>query len=189
MRKSRWVRSRILLGMGAWVLGAASATAGSLYAVNQLGQSLLTQHTKQISVAMVNAALALENADRTTPAAARSSSASASASPSTAPVRHRPAAVRMSHRSHHTHTQSSKLLTSQGGTTAASCDDGLARLLYWSPAQGFKADDVNEGPARVASVSFSDTSEEVVMRVACTAAGVPVAHVSSLSGGGWHHDT
>ena len=86
--------------------------------------------------------------------------------------------------------QASKLLTSPGGTAAASCDGGLARLLYWSPAQGFEVDDVSKGPSRVASVSFTDSSGGVVMRVACTAAGDPVAHVSPLNwgGGGSHHD-
>jgi hypothetical protein len=184
------VRSRILLGVGAWVLGAASATAGSLFAVDQLGQSLVAQHTKQISVAMVNAELAQETADRTTPGVTPSSSPYPSASPSTSHARHRPAAVRASHRARHAHRQqSSKLLTSQGGTVAASCDNGLARLLYWSPAQGFEAGDVSKGPARVASVSFTDSSGGVVMRIACTSAGVPAAHVSPLGwSGGSHHD-
>lgn len=182
------MRSRILLGIGAWVLGAASATAGSLYAVDQLGQSLVAQHTKQISVTMVNAELALENADRTTPGATPSS-ASPSPSPSTSHVRHRPAAVHVSHRVRHARSHPSKLLTSQGGTVAASCDNGLARLLYWSPALGFEADGVNKGPARVASVRFTASSGGVVMRVACSSAGVPVAHVSPLGwGGGSHHD-
>ncbi len=184
------MRSRILLGIGAWVLGAASATAGSLFAVDQLGQSLVAQHAKQISVAMVNAELALENADRATHGATQSSpSAAPSPSASKSHVRPRPAAVQPSRQAHRLDRQSSKLLTSRGGTTAASCDNGLARLLYWSPAQGFEADDVNKGPARVASVSFTDSNGGVVMRVACTSAGVPVAHVSPLGwGGGSHHD-
>jgi len=183
------VRSRILLGVGAWVLGAASATAGSLYAVDELGQSLVAQHTKQISVAMVNAELALENADRTTPGATRSSSPSTSPSPSTSHPRHRPAAVLPGRARRAVQRQSGKLLTSQGGTAAASCDNGLARLLYWSPAQGFEADDVFKGPASVASVKFTDSAGGVLMRVTCTSAGSPVAHVSSLSwGGGSRHD-
>ncbi|HEX5188635.1 MAG TPA: hypothetical protein VFW16_03780 [Streptosporangiaceae bacterium] len=182
------MRSRILLGIGAWVLGAASATAGSLYAVDQLGQSLLAQHTKQISVAMVNAELAVENADRATQGASPPSSPSTSQSPATARARHRPAAVLPGKARRVVHRPSSKLLTSQGGTAAASCDNGLARLLYWSPAQGFEAGDVNKGPGRVASVSFTDSSGGVVMRIACTSAGVPFAHVSPVGWGGSHHD-
>ncbi len=50
-----------MLGVSAWLLGALSATAGSLYAVDQLGQGLLEQHAGQISMAMVNAELAQEN--------------------------------------------------------------------------------------------------------------------------------
>ena len=180
------MRSRILLGVGAWVLGASAATAGSLYAVDQLGQSLLTQHTKEISVAMVNAELALENA----------ATGNADSDTRRRP-RHRERPTRgtgarllpLADRARSVQQQASKLLTSPGGTAAASCDGGLARLLYWSPAQGFEADDVSKGPSRVASVSFTDSSGGVVMRVSCNAAGVPVAHVSPLSwGGGSHHD-
>ena len=58
------MRSRVLIGAGAWLLGAVAATAGSLYAVDQLGQGLLAQHTKQVSVAMVNAELAQDGASR-----------------------------------------------------------------------------------------------------------------------------
>jgi len=43
------------IGAGACLLGAASATAGSIYAIAQLGQGLVEQHTTQVSVAMVNA--------------------------------------------------------------------------------------------------------------------------------------
>ena len=53
-----------------------------------------------------------------------------------------------------------------------------------------EADDVSKGPARAASISFTDSSGGVLMRVTCTSAGVPVAHVSQLSwDGGSHHDT
>lgn len=184
------MRSRILLGVGAWVLGAAAATAGSMYAVDELGQSLLAQHAKQMSVAKVNSELALEKADRTSAAVSPESSASVSPSPAESRSPQRPAGPHDGGRAGHTPALASKLLTSRGGTTAASCGNGLARLLYWSPAQGFEADDVSKGPARAASISFTDSSGGVLMRVTCTSAGVPVAHVSQLSwDGGSHHDT
>jgi hypothetical protein len=174
------VRSRILLGVSAWLLGAVSATAGSLYAVDQLGEGLLAQHSKEISVATVNAELALENSDQ-----------SASAMPAHSPLARHPAPkVRHSSTARPARPvrPASKLLTSSGGTAAASCENGLAHLLYWSPGQGFEADDVNAGPSLVASVSFTNSSGGVVMRVICGAGGVPQAHVSALSWGGSQHD-
>jgi hypothetical protein len=174
------VRSRILLGVSAWLLGAVSATAGSLYAVDQLGEGLLAQHSKEISVATVNAELALENSDK-----------SGSVTPSPSPSARHPA-PRARHsstpRPAHPVRPASKLLTSSGGTAAASCTNGLAHLLYWSPGQGFEVDDVNAGPSRVANVSFTNSSGGVVLHVTCGAGGVPQAHVSPLSWGGSHHD-
>ncbi|MGN6678859.1 MAG: hypothetical protein ACTHKL_13935 [Streptosporangiaceae bacterium] len=179
------MRSRILLGVSAWVLGAASATAGSLYAVDQLGEGLLAQHSKEMSVATVNAELALENTDKATPAI-----------PTPAPATHSKLHLRHGTRGSrsgpplgHVQRSASKLLTSPGGTAAASCDNGLAHLLYWSPAQGFVVEDVHQGPGRPVSVTFTNSSGGVVMRVACSVAGVPHAHVSPWSsGGGTHHD-
>jgi hypothetical protein len=178
------VRSRILLGVSAWLLGAVSATAGSLYAVDQLGEGLLAQHSKEISVATVNAQLALENSDRAGRAATPIATPSPSPSSPRPHAHQRTAGAHPSRPPRPVPLPSSKLLTSRGGTTAASCDNGLARLVYWSPAQGFEADDVSKGPARVASVTFTDNSGGVMMRVSCSSTGVPVAHVSPLSWGG-----
>lgn len=179
------MRSRILLGVSAWLLGAASATAGSLYAVDQLGEGLLAQHGKEISVATVNAELALENSGRTGPPAPI---ATPSPSPSTPRKQQPTARAHQTRPTRHVPRQSTKLLTSSGGTTAASCENGLALLVYWSPAQGFEADDVSKGPARVATVTFTSDADGVMMRVTCTSAGVPVAHVSPLNWGGSHHN-
>jgi hypothetical protein len=184
------VRSRILLGVSAWLLGAVSATAGSLYAVDQLGEGLLAQHSKEISVATVNSELALENSGKASPVTTPARTTPTSPSRSTPDAAHRMAGARSGQQTPRAQPQPSKLLTSRGGTAAAACNNGLARLVYWSPAQGFEADDVSKGPARVASVTFTDNSGGggVVMRVSCTSAGVPVAHVSSLSWGGGRHD-
>jgi len=175
-----------VLGVGAWLLGGVSATAGSLYAVDQLGQGLLTQHAKEISVATVNTELALENSNRTTPPAAPYPSPSTTHPVSRA--QHGSGTPPADRPTRHVQRQKSKLLTSPGGTAAASCHNGLARLLYWSPALGFEANDVNERPARVATVTFTDNSGGVKMRIACRATGVPYAYVSKWTWSGPHHD-
>ena len=170
----RTVRSRVLLAVGAWLLGVVSATAGSLYAVGQLGNSLLAVSTKQISVAMVNADLARENARpaQQPPHSTRRPSddrhkvarkpvhikASPSPSQSASPVASPPAGT---------------LLTSPDGSAEAVCTAGGAYLSYWSPQPGFEIDDVMRGPAAVASVTFQSDTGGIDMNVSCHG-GVPV---------------
>ncbi|HUZ53524.1 MAG TPA: hypothetical protein VMU94_13480 [Streptosporangiaceae bacterium] len=178
------MRSRLLIGASAWLLGAVSATAGSLYAVDQLGQGLFAQHTKQVSVAMVNAELAQDGASR--PAQTPSPSPTATPRASHSAHKVRPATT---HRAAKPVTRNaSKLLTSAGGTAVASCRQAGAYLLYWSPAQGFETHDFVRGPSSVASVTFSSNSGEVVLRVTCSSSGVPTPHVSTNSWGGAQHD-
>jgi hypothetical protein len=186
------VRSRVVIGVGAWLLGALTATGGSLYAVDQLGQGLLEQHTKQVSVAMVNAELALESSGHAGKASTQSPSPSlspAQAPGTTAPGvpdKARPLTSRRA--SAPAGGAAAKLLNSAGGTAEAICLGGLAHLLYWSPAQGFDVFRVQPGPASVASVTFTDSSGGVTIRVACTGSGVPAARTSPFQWAGSHHD-
>jgi hypothetical protein len=186
------VPSRVPVAIGAWLLGALTATGGSLLAVDQLAQGLLEQRTKQVSVGMVNAELALENSEPASAAPAASPSPSASSAAGSKPnaarrsagVHGKTAAPRPDP------SDTGKLLTSAGGTAVATCEDGRARLLYWSPAQGFAVFRVEPGPSLIVSVTFTDSSEGIVMHVACGTSGVPVAHTATWQwgGGGSHHD-
>jgi hypothetical protein len=178
------VRSRVLIGAGAWLLGAVAATAGSLYAVDQLGEGLFAQHSKQVSVAMVNVELAQAVASR--PAQIPTPSPSPSPTPKVSPSAHKVRPV-LTHRAANPVTKdSSKLLTSSGGTAVASCGPGGAYLHYWSPNQGFETHKVVRGPSSAASVTFASNSSDVVLRVTCSSAGVPTPHVSTNNWG--HHD-
>ena len=51
---------RIVAGLGAWLLGAGTATAGSLLAVSLLGQGIADTQGQQLTAAAVNRALARE---------------------------------------------------------------------------------------------------------------------------------
>src|SRR5215831_7378886 len=51
---------RIVAGVGAWLLGAGTATAGSLLAVSLLGQGIAETTGQQLTTAAVNQALARE---------------------------------------------------------------------------------------------------------------------------------
>ena len=78
-------------------------------------------------------------------------------------------------------TLAGTLLESGEGSAMADCVASGAYLLYWSPDQGFWAEDVVRGPAGTASVTFRGPGAGVIMRVSCPA-GVPVAHLYRLDG-------
>jgi hypothetical protein len=72
-------------------------------------------------------------------------------------------------------TGAATLLQSPDGSVMAECQPAGAYLLYWSPDQGFQADDVHRGPAAVARVTFEQLpNNEAVMQVSCKG-GKPVA--------------
>jgi hypothetical protein len=167
------VSSRFLLGVSAWLLGAAAATAGSVYAVDQLGQDLLMQQSKQVSVSMVNSELARENAEHKTPLPGLS--------PSARPTPKHHVMVKLKVRPSPTPRQTTdpgQLLSSPDGTVEATCRGGLAHLAYATPYNGFEVDDFFAGPARYARVTFQNqTGSGIVMTVSCTA-GRPHASIS-----------
>jgi hypothetical protein len=167
---------RILLGAGAWVLGTATATGGSLFAIEQMGQHLLAQRSTQVSVATVNAELVREHSEP------------AMSAPSTAPARTPSAKVRHGAKRHRSAAlPPAVLLDSADGSAAARCQEGGAYLVYWSPQQGYEADHVIRGPAAVAQVTFSNGFDGDVLQVTCRA-GAPVKHVSALRSGPPHDE-
>jgi hypothetical protein len=73
-------------------------------------------------------------------------------------------------------------LSSPDGSVVASCEPAGAYLQFWSPDQGFQADDVARGPAAVAKVTFEGSAGGVIMRVSCTS-GTPAAQLQQLPAG------
>ena len=71
-------------------------------------------------------------------------------------------------------------LPTTGGTILAQCDGDQVYIVSWSPAQGYRADGVNRGPAPGASVKFKNGKSEVIVHVTCSA-GEPRA-VSTTDG-------
>jgi len=182
------VPPRILIGAGAWVLGAVTATAGSLLAVDQLGQDLLAQQdSRQVSVATVNAELALERSERP-PARAHPAG---SPSPAAPPAAARPGARRGARAAGPVLPQPSppgEMLVTSDGTAVATCGHGEAYLVYWSPQQGFEATGVARGPARAATVTFRGSQGGMVLTVTCRG-DVPVKQVAALTGAGEQQDS
>jgi hypothetical protein len=169
------VHSRFLIGASAWLLGALTATTGCMIAVGALAHGLLSPQTQLLSGTPASADLDAGDAASPTPSAASASIPSQSAAPVKPSSGPSPLAGGAAPPS-----AAPTLLTSVDGSVLASCQPAGAYLVYWSPDQGFTADDVARGPAPVASVTFSNSAGGVVMRVSCSS-GSPVAHVLPIS--------
>ena len=175
------VHTRILIA-GAWLLGATTATVGSLWAVSELGQGIIGASTQQLTSAAVNRALASEAADP--PGSPEPSPDPPQASASLAPDPS-PSQIPSRTPSRAPATASGTLLTSSGGNVVATCVSAGAYLLSWSPQQGYAASSVARGPAAAAKVVFQSGQTAVTMVVTCHG-GVPTAATSVSQG--WHGD-
>lgn len=164
------VPARVFLTFGAWLLGVAAATGGSLAAVSLIGQSIIGPQTQRLTVSAVNRALA-DDRDAGPP--------QASPTPSTSPPAraHRRSGRRRAAPSPATTESAGTLLSSAGGSVLARCDATGAYLISWSPQQGYEADDVSRGPAARAVVEFLAGNHGVRLTVTC-AGPVPSASVT-----------
>jgi len=178
------VRSRILIAVGAWLLGAVTATAGSLLAVSQLGLGIADSTSRQLTISSVNSALAAEKSEQPASASARPLHAAPPHTAHRAPAAHAARAVHPAAQGSPAAPSSppGTLLTSRAGSVLATCQAAGAYLLSWSPQQGFEAVDVVRGPAGVASVRFAGQFDALITRVACHG-GVPTMSLSGWSGG------
>ncbi|WP_412737233.1 protein kinase domain-containing protein [Krasilnikovia sp. MM14-A1259] len=70
-----------------------------------------------------------------------------------------------------------RTLSSDGGSVEASCADGQARLVSWSPVKPYKVDGVDAGPADAATIVFKHGNQRITMTVTCRN-GSPSAAVS-----------
>jgi serine/threonine-protein kinase len=199
-RQAADVHSRIFVGVAAWLLGAATATGGSLLAVSLLGQGITGTGGQVRTLDQVDRALASEaatsSAAASTPAApsrsatpsgtqsglgSASPAPSASMTTSSVPPAPTPAG---SSPAQSTAPPSggagptAVVLTSQGGEVVASCLAAGAYLNSWSPVSGYEVGNVRRGPAVTARVTFESLTQAVTMVVSCSS-GVPTATTTS----------
>ena len=189
----------IFLGITAWLLGAATATAGCLLAVSLLGSGITAGGSGQLlSQDAVHRELASEAA-KSAPGVTSGPAASvgpeptlASVTPSPVPSSASPppdsptAAATGSGGAVADPAPSGSapprtVLTSSAGDVVATCQGGGAYLISWSPLQGYEVGDVSRGPAAAARVTFESHADEVIMTVSCSA-GVPSATTTSSWG-------
>jgi len=195
---------RILAGVGAWLLGAGTATAGSLLAVSLLGQGIAASPSQQLTGAAVNRALARESrgpgqgVPSATPSPVHTSGTARPAATRTTasrPVRVSPVSSTVTAAPPTAalpgpQAAAGTVLTSAGGTVLAECLAAGTYLVSWSPTQGYETSDVTRGPAATARVVFESAAKSVTMTLTCPdgPGGRPVASSSSGSWGGGHDE-
>jgi hypothetical protein len=179
------VRTRVSVGVGAWLLGAAAATCGSLLAVSMLGRGIAASPTQQLTAAMVNRALASEAAERASRLPAPAPSPSVQLGGVAMPITRATPAPNQAPDPARAQPAGGTLLSSAGGTVVVLCEEAGAYLQSWSPQQGYEANSVVRGPTGTAQVSFTSGQGKVTMLVTCQG-GTPsaVVHTSNWGGGG-----
>ncbi|WP_092596624.1 hypothetical protein [Actinopolyspora xinjiangensis] len=134
-------RARTALAVLGWCCAAALAVGVGLAAVSALGRGILDGGPPMTSPEQVRRELAR-------PAPSAGGDGSERPDPSGA--------------------GSTEVDRTPGGTVTAGCsEDELASLRSWSPAQGFRAGDVRDGPAEEAELTFESEETEVEITVVC----------------------
>jgi hypothetical protein len=139
---------RGMLMAGAWLLAAGVTAAVGTAALDVVGAGILGPQNQPLSQQDVARALAATSTSG--PAGSATGSASATTAPATTST-----------------LQGPRGLNTPGGSIVAQCAGGQVTLLSWSPAQGFRTDDVARGPAATASIKFKNGNAENRVTVTC----------------------
>src|SRR5499427_3236071 len=168
------MRTRIVIGSGAWLLGAAAAAAGGLFVVSELGHGIsgspASQQSGVAAAAQAQAGQAASHPPSSSTAPRSQGGTGGQSGTSGASTGGKGG----------TASTSGTVLGSSGGTVVAQCASAGAFLLSWSPQQGFTASSVARGPATTARVVFTTAANTVTMAVSC-ATGVPAAATTVTS--------
>jgi hypothetical protein len=139
---------RGILIAGAWVVAAAVTAAIGTVALDVVGAGILGPQNQPLS--QLDVARALAAASASAPSGPATRPESATTPPATSSTLAAP-----------------RGLSTPGGSIVAQCVGGQVTLLSWSPAQGFRTDDVARGPAPTASIKFKNGNTESRVTVTC----------------------
>lgn len=176
------VRVRMSAGIGAWIVGATSATGLSLFAVSHLGTgvrgagspTLGTGQVRQELAAMTDGATPsrtpVPNAD---PNPGPKSGLTQSA-PSQRPAASTPGPSSVSAPESRDSGEAAterpvvRRLSVDGGSVVARCQDTTVYLSSWNPAEGYQVESVQRGPADSATVVFAGNGNSTTAHVVCS---------------------
>ena len=160
---------RLFTGAAAWTVAAVASVAVSMLALTVIGGVGGDVQPPAPRPAVDSGLAGAATGDTASPAtsATTTPTSSASASPTPPAAATGPAAASPT-------PGPPRQFTTSAGVVTAQCIGQLAYLASWSPAPGFRVDDVRRGPAIVARVTFVmfSTRQETELAVRC-AAGVP----------------
>jgi hypothetical protein len=148
---------RAVVAVAGWFAAAALATGVTLAAITVIGSGIFGESTRTRSQAEVAQALA-----SLTPAVA--STTPPTGSPTAPSTRSGPA------------TPSRRLIPSAGGSVLAQCTGRDVLVLSWTPAQGYRVEDVDQEARHDVEVRFEGDDDEVRVKIRC-ADGRPVAEI------------
>jgi len=176
------MQGRVVAGVGAWVIGATTATALCMLAVSFIDRDMTTNRGPVLSGDDVARSLAeppssaVGSGPQTTPAP---NTPTAAGVPGTAPdtaanqlSNTAPGSSASAPHAPSTAASSVRVLSSPGGTVSARCEGTQAYLISWSPGQGYRVAGSQRGPARVATVVFAGQTSSISLRVRCSN-GIP----------------
>jgi hypothetical protein len=151
------------LAVTGWLVTAALAAGITLAAVSLLGAGIFGGSTRTMSQDEVAQALAATTESPDPRIADTPAPTVTSAQPTTGSSG--PAAL-----------SEPTVVSSAGGTVIARCAGSTVEVLSWTPAQGFRAEEVESGPAREARVEFESDDGDVRVELRCVD-GVPSAEI------------
>ncbi|MCP2334335.1 hypothetical protein G443_004605 [Actinoalloteichus cyanogriseus DSM 43889] len=167
VRKGLSNRTRFALGAAGWAAGATAATAVGIAAVGAIGAGIVDDAPRVLDQQAISSRLTSQTANQPAPSTAPavpSTSAESGPGEDSEPVDTGPPPQR-------------KVIGTPGGSLAVECVGDQARLVSWTPDQGFHvdADDVERGPAREVSLEFESEDVDIEVDVVCQG-GVPAAY-------------
>ncbi len=162
----------VVTSVVAWTVGAATAIAVGVIALSLIGSGLTAGPIPPLAPNAVTQPA--PSSSPTTPAAPATATTSAHPPTHPAPTRTDPP------------TTSDRTVTTHGGTVIARCRPTGAYLVAWSPAPGYRVDDVQRGPAPTARVTFEGLGHEVKVSIACPG-GMPEPTITGEGPGDDYH--
>ena len=178
-------------GVGAlWAVFAAVAIVSGWVAVQMVGNAVTPASIPVLTASEVSQRLVTSApTDAPSPLAEPSASTKSKKKPKATPSQTQKPSSSTSPRPSPTPTATSRpaavvrTLASRGGSVVAACRSGQVTLRSWSPAVGYRVDEVDAGPGREVEVRFVSNSTEVKMQVRCVS-GVPSARTEYDSDSG-----
>jgi hypothetical protein len=165
---------RVSTGAAAWTLGAVASVAVSMLALTVIGGVGGNVQPPAPMPPLDGGLAGAATTDLASPSAGVTATPSPSASESAPPASPTPPAPSTGPAAASPTPGPPRQFTTYAGVVTAECVGQLAYLVSWSPAPGYRVDDVWRGPAAVARVTFvmSSTRREAAVGVGCVS-GVP----------------